>query len=166
MHGKSLELSSSPRIVGEQCLVAVESTLWSTGAYGAGRGSHPGSPLALRGSRRRPAAPVDGVVVAVESTILRASPGGAPRVLLTLVVRWSRSVHHLRVAPMLAEGPAEEEGTESWQHSDGNSVRHVYTGCRRFPQGWNSAGDGGTVTGVGGRDSGHSRCAAWWPDAA
>ena len=82
MHGKSLESSSSPRIMGEQCPVAVESTLWSTGGYGTGRGSHPGSPLALRGSHRHLVAPVDGVVVAVESTVLRASPGGAPRVLL------------------------------------------------------------------------------------
>jgi hypothetical protein len=135
MHGKSLESSSSPRIVGEQCPVAVESALWSTGGYGTGRGSHPGSPLALRGSHRRPAALVDGVVVAVESTVLRASPGGAPRVLLTVVLRWSRSVHHPRVASILAEGPAVEEGTGSWKHSGGNSVRHVCTGCRRFPQG-------------------------------
>ena len=67
------------------------------------------SSLALRGLRRRPAAPVDGVAVAVESTVLRASPGGAPRVLLTVVLHWSRSVHHPRVAPMLAEGPAEEK---------------------------------------------------------
>ena len=125
-----------------------------------------GSSLALRGSCRRPAAPVDGVVVAVESTVLGASPGGAPRVLLTVVLRWSRSVHHPRVASILAEGPAVEEGTGSWQHSGGNSVKHVYTGCRRFPQGWNNAGDGGTVTGVGGRDSGHTHCAAWRPDAA
>ena len=117
MHGKSLESSSCLRIVGEQCPVAVEITLWRIGGYGVGRGSRLGSPLALRGSCRRPAAPVDGVVVAVESTVLRASPGGAPRVLLTVVLRWSRSVHHLRVAPMLAEGPAEEEGTKSWQHS-------------------------------------------------
>ena len=53
----------------------------------------------------------------------------------------------------------------SWQHSGGNSVRHVCTGRCRFPKGRNSAGDGGTVTGVGGRDSGHTRCAEWRPDA-
>ena len=87
MYGKSQKSSSSPRIGGEQCPVAVESTLWSTGGYGTWRGSHPGSPLALRGSHWRLVAPVDGVVVALESTVLRASPGGAPRVLLTVVLR-------------------------------------------------------------------------------
>ena len=33
-------------------------------------------------------------------------------------------------------------------------------------QGRNTAGNGGIVAGVGGRDSGHTRCAAWWIDAS
>ena len=32
--------------------------------------------------------------------------------------------------------------------------------------GSHSAGDGGAVTGVGGRDFDHNRCAPWRPDAA
>jgi hypothetical protein len=56
---------------------------------------------------------------------------------------------------MLTEGSAVEEGTGSWQHSGESSVRHVRTGCRRFPQGRNSDGNGGTVTRLGGQDSGH-----------
>ena len=32
-------------------------------------------------------------------------------------------------------------------------------------QGWNIAGDGDTVVGVGGRDFGHTRCVAWRPYA-
>jgi len=67
---------------------------------------------------------------------------------------------------MPAEGSAVEEGTGSWQHSGRNNVRHVRTGCRRFPQGQSSAGNSGTVTGVGRQDSGHTRCAAWRPIAA
>jgi hypothetical protein len=47
MYGKSQESSSSPRIGGEQCPVAAESTLWSTGGYGAGRGRRPGKPPGL-----------------------------------------------------------------------------------------------------------------------
>ena len=90
----------------------------------------------------------------------QSTEGSAGGVLL-----WSRSVPHSRVVPTLTEDPAEEEGTGSWQHSGENSVRYVCTGCRRFPQSRKSAGDGGIVTGVGGRDSGHSCCAAWRPDA-
>ena len=77
----------------------------------------------------------------------QSTEGSAGGVLL-----WSRSVPRSRVVPTLAEDPE-------------NSVRHVCTGCRRFPQSRNSAGDGCIVTGVGGRDSGHSCYAAWRPDA-
>ena len=35
----------------------------------------------------------------------------------------------------------------------------------RFPQCRHSVRDGGAVTGVGGRDSGHSHCGEWRPNA-
>ena len=37
--------------------------------------------------------------------------------------------------------------------------------CRRFTQCRHSVRNGGAVTGVGGRDSDHSHCAEWLPDA-
>ena len=66
---------------------------------------------------------------------------------------------------MPAEGSAVEEGTGTWQHIGGNIIKHVCTGCRRFPQDWSSVGNSGTVAGVDGRGSGHTRCAVWRPDA-
>jgi len=52
---------------------------------------------------------------------------------------------------MLAEGPAEEE-VDGWAGAvPGVSVQRG--------AGPHSAGDGGPVTGVGGRDSGHVGCA-------
>ena len=70
---------------------------------------------------------------------------------------WSRSVLRLRVAPMPVEGLVEEK-----VRGVGSIVAEAVSGTSA--QGCNSAKDGGTVTGVGGRDSGHARCAAWWPD--
>ena len=64
------------------------------------------------------------------------------------------------------QGFCRGESTRSRQHSGENSAWHICTGYRRFPQGRNSAGHGGTVTGVGRRDSSHSHCVAWWPDTA
>jgi len=52
----------------------------------------------------------------------------------------------------------------SRRHSGGSSAGHVCTGSRKFPQCGHSDGDGGAVTGVGGRDSGHGCCATWCPD--
>jgi len=49
MYNKYQKSSSSPRIGGVQWTIAVESTLWSTGEYGAGRGSHPGKFFSLAG---------------------------------------------------------------------------------------------------------------------
>ena len=57
---------------------------------------------------------------------------------------------------MPAEGSAVEEGMGSWQHSGRSTARHVRTGRGRFPQDRSSAGNSGTVTGVGRKDSGHS----------
>ena len=58
---------------------------------------------------------------------------------------------------MLAEGPAEEEVQRF-----GSTLAGAVSGMSaQRAAGPHSAGDGGTVTGVGGRDSGHVRCAAW-----
>ena len=69
MYVKSLKSSSSPRIVGEQWRVAVGSALQS---MASGVAVVLGNHLATRGSRRRPATPVGGVVSSGESTVLCA----------------------------------------------------------------------------------------------
>ena len=58
---------------------------------------------------------------------------------------------------MLAEGHAEEEV----QGVGGTAAGAVSGMSAQRAAGPHSAGDGGTVTEVGGRDSGHVRCAAW-----
>ena len=58
---------------------------------------------------------------------------------------------------MLAEGPAEEK-----VRGFGSTVADAMSGTSaQRAAGLHSAGDGGTVTGVGGQDSGHVCCAMW-----
>ena len=59
---------------------------------------------------------------------------------------------------MLAKGPAVEE-----VQGVGSTAARAMLG--KPAQGWNSTGNDGTVVNVGERDSGHTRCAAWRPDA-
>jgi len=63
-------------------------------------------------------------------------------------------------------GSCSRGSRRSWQHSGESCIRRVCTVQRRFAQGWNSAGNSGTVAGVGGWGSGHTRCAAWRLTAA
>ena len=72
MHKEYTEVVVLPLIREEQWRVAVGSTLQSVAS---GMTVILGSSLALRRSRRHPAASVDGVAVAVESTVLRVRPG-------------------------------------------------------------------------------------------
>jgi hypothetical protein len=58
---------------------------------------------------------------------------------------------------MLAVGPAEEE-VQGFGSTVAGVVPVMFAQCTASPHG---AGNVGTVTGVGGRDSGHVRCAAW-----
>ena len=83
MHGEISKVVVLPRIVGEQCVVAVESSLQS---MASGVAVVLGSPLVLRRSRQCPVVSVGGVVAARESTILCAPPGGALRVQLMMVL--------------------------------------------------------------------------------
>mgnify|MGYP006913717475 CR=1 FL=1 len=162
MYGKSQKSSSSPETWENSggLLLKVRCRAWRRAWL-----SSLEAPLATRGSHWRPVTPVSSMVVAVDGTVLCARLGGAPRVQLTVVLCRSRSVRHPRVFPMPAEGSAVEEGSRSWQYSGGNSIRHVRTGCRRFPQDRSSARNGGTVAGVDGRDPGHTHCATWRRDA-
>ena len=124
-----------------------------------------GSPLALRRSRRCPGDSCGrrggrcGGYRSPCSTWRRVKGPAGGGLALVKTRTPSKGCAHTR------RGFCKGESTRSRQHSGKSSAKRVCTGCRRFPQGRNSAGNGGTVTGVGGRDSGHSCCAAWWPDA-
>ena len=162
MYGEISEVVVFSPIVGEQWRVAVGSTLWT---MAPGVAVILGSPLAGRGSRRHLVEPVDGMASSVEHTILRVRPRwnaeGSTGCGLALVKVRTTSEGRTHAC----QGSCSRGSTRSWQHSDGSSVKHVRTACRRFAQGQNSTGNGGTMVGVGGRDSSHTRYAAWQPDA-
>jgi len=61
-------------------------------------------------------------------------------------------------------GSYSRRSMRSRQHNGGSSAEHVRTVRHRFPQCRYSAGDGGAVIGVDGRDSGRCCCAEWRPD--
>ena len=140
-----------------------------TGGYGAGRGSHPGHrPWSCRDHAGFLAAPAGGVVIAVGGTVLQAWRGGVPRVLQARVLSRSRPEPPPRVVPMPFEGSTEGKVRRRY----GELVAQWLKQCRarsalhrRFPQYRHSVRYGRAVTGVGGRDSGHSHCEEWWPDA-
>ena len=166
MHGRKEKSSSSPRIAGVQWSSTVESTLWG---YGAWCGSHPGRRPWPCGDRAGVLlAPAGGVVVAVGGTILQAWRGDVLRVLQARVLSWSRSEPLPRVVPMPFEGSAEGQvrrryGELAVQWLE--QCRACLALHRRFPQCRHSVRNGGAVTGVGGRDSGHSHCGEWRPVA-
>ena len=126
--------------------------------YGAWRGSRPW-PCGDRAGVL--AAPAGGVAVPVESTVPRVRRGGTPRVLQAGVLPWSRSGPLPRAVPMPFEGSAEGKvqgkygdlATQWLEQCRARLAQH-----RRFPQWRRSVQNGGAVTGVGGRDSGHSHC--------
>ena len=98
-----------------------------------------GSPLALRRMRRHLVVPVDGVAVAVESTVLHAYPGwnaeGAADVGLALVkVRTSSEG-----LPHACQGFCSRGSTRSRQHIGGSSVKHVRTGSEQRRE-WRHSG--------------------------
>ena len=158
-----LKSSSPPRIGGMQWMTTVESTLWGTEEQGAGRGGCPG---------RRP----DLAEIAPASLwFLWASWCSLLRVPSSMLT-WQGVEGSAGggLAPIKAraafEGRAHagrgfcsRESTRSRQHSGGSNAEHDRTVRRRFPQCRHS--DGGAVTGVGGRDSGHCCYAEWRPDA-
>ena len=121
--------------------------------------------LAMRRLRRCPVVPVGRVATSVEHSVLRVQPvwnaEGAANGGLALVK------HHIasKGCSHACRWSCRRGSTRSRRHSGGSSVRRVRTVHGRSTQGWNSAGNGGTVTGIGGQDSDHTRCAAWLPDA-
>jgi len=124
-----------------------------------------GKLLAMRRQRQCPVAPVGGVATSVEHTVLRVHPvwndEGAANGGLALVKHHTTSKGFSHAC----RGSCKRGSTRSRRHSGGRSVRRVRTVHGRSTQGWTSAGNGGTVTGIGGQDSDHTRCAAWLPDA-
>jgi hypothetical protein len=120
-----------------------------------------GSLLAMQRMQRRPVAPVGGVATPVERNVLRVRPGCSAKgptdggLALVKVRTVSEGCSHAR------RGSYRRGSTGSWHHSGECSVRHVRTVRGKSTPGWNSAGNSGTVTGVGGRDSGHVGCTTW-----
>ena len=155
-----LKSSSSPRIWGAQWVTTVKSTLWGTEEHGAGRGGCPG-----RCPDLAEIAPVSlwflwaswCSLLRVPSSVLtwqsiEGSAGGG-LALVKARTAFEGCTHADR-------GFCGRGSTRSRQHNGGSSAGHVCTGRRRFPQCRHSAGDGGAVTRVGGRDFDYSCCAA------
>ena len=155
--------SASSLIGGVQWSITVGSTLWS---MAPGVAVILSGSLVMRRSRRRPNGSCGrrggrcGGYRSPCSTWRRVKGPAGGDLALVKTRTSSKGCAHTR------RGFCKGESTRSRQHSGKSSAKRVCTGCRRFPQGCNSAGDGRTVTGVGGWDFGHSCCAAWWPDAA
>jgi len=140
-----------------------------TMGYDVRRGSHPGHRPWPCGDHAGVLTALEGgVVVPVESIVPRVRRSGAPRVPQAGVLPWSRSGPLPRAVPMPFVGSTEGKARGKY----GELVAQWLEQCRarlaqhrRFPQWRHSIQNGGAVSGVGGRDSGHSHCAEWRPDA-
>ena len=115
-----------------------------------------GSLLAMRGMHRRPVAQGDGVAVSVGRTVLcgltwRSAEGPAGGGFILVKGRTSTEGRLHARARVLQRKKYTRVGSTVTGEVPGISAQRV--------AGPHSTGDGGTVTGVGGRDSGHVCCA-------
>ena len=137
--------------------------------YGAWRGSRPRHrpwPCGDRGGIL--AAPAGGVVVAVGGTVLRAWRGNISRVLQARVSSWSRPEPLSEGRAHVVRGLRGRESTkEVWGVGSIVAGAVPSTSCTtsHVPTVLPQRRNGRAVTGVGGRDSGHSHCGEWRPDA-
>jgi hypothetical protein len=140
-----------------------------TVGYGVWCGSRPGRHPWPCGDRAGIlVASAGGMVIAVGGTVLQAWRGDVPGVLQARVLSWSRPEPLLRAVPMLLEGSAKGKARRMYGELAAQWLEQCQAQlalCHRFPQCRHSVRNGGAVSGVGGRDSGHSHCAEWRPDA-